>query len=886
MSADTSTPKSDAEHRLPTNVRPTHYDLTFKTDLEELTFKGYGIIDLDVVDDTKEIVFNASADLSISDISIHDEALKTEQVQSAIEIKIQKYEERVTARFAHGLPKGSKAKLHLSWGAKLTGSMIGYYYSSTQYYALTQFEATNARRAFPSWDEPLLKATYGVTMISRADTVNLSNMPITSEKPFLDATSSESDKGPQNLGELAKMLSLESEGTAGNAVGKGWKITKFERTPLMSTYLLGFANGHFEYLESSYSSPLSGRKIPLRIYTTPDIVHQGQFSLDVTAKVMPIYEQVFQIEYPLPKLDLLAAHDFDGFAMENWGLITGRTLAFLLDTKKSSLAAKKDVATVGEVIAIDKIFPQWKVDSEFINGELARALDLDAVRSSHPIEVPVPEAKQISQVTHVVIIFDSLSYSKAASVLRMLSDYVGEETFLRGVSIYLSQHLYGNSVTRDLWKGIGEASGLDIPKMMDNWILKIGYPVVTVKESGDSIAVRQDRFLSTGDPSEKENETLWQIPLNIKTADASGKVSTDHSVVLSERESTIPLDTSKPFKLNAQTTGIYRVAYTPERLKKIGEEAAKENSVFSLEDRMGLVSDALILAKAGISQTSAALDLINSLKNEKEYLVWSVVDSQLAELDAILWEQPEEVRNDLDLFLRSLVKPLIERLGYEYSPEDSADTIQLRTLAIAAAAGAKDTDVIAELTSRFKHFQETGDDSKIPADLLHTTFITAVRNGGRAEYENVKKVYKKPPTPSAKASAIYAMTASKDAEIIEETLKFALTDAQIQDTTAFFSGAASNRNSRRRIGEFFKENCDTITKKFGGVYSLQSLVKSSFQGLTTENDADAIEAWFKDKDVSKYNLALAQSLDTIRTNAKWLERCKDEVADWLKKSKL
>ncbi|KAG8902684.1 Aminopeptidase 2 mitochondrial, partial [Tulasnella sp. 408] len=310
---------------------------------------------------------------------------------------------------------------------------------------------------------------------------------------------------------------------------------------------------------------------------------------------MPIYEQVFQIEYPLPKLDTLVAHDFDAGAMENWGLITGRTSAFLLDPKKSDLAAKKRVATVtshecahlwfgdlvtmawwdnlwlnegfatlmGEVIIIDKVFPEWKVDSEFIDVHLARALDLDAVRSSHPIEVPVPDANQINQVLrHPCSIFDALSYSKAGSgsfysslvgiylkanprrlneiVLRMLSNYVGEETFLRGVSIYLSKHLYGNSVTKDLWKGIGEASGLDIPKMLDNWILKIGYPVVTVKESNDSITVRQDRFLSTGDPSDKENETLWQIPLNVKTADASGKVSTDRSIVLSEREATIP----------------------------------------------------------------------------------------------------------------------------------------------------------------------------------------------------------------------------------------------------------------------------------------------------------------------------------------------------------
>ncbi|KAG8913108.1 Aminopeptidase 2 mitochondrial [Tulasnella sp. 417] len=848
---------SDADYRLPTNVKPTHYDLTFKTDLEALTFTGSGVIHLDVLEETKEILFNASADLTLSNISIHSEAFKTEQVQPASEVRIQKDEEHFTVLSPQALPKGSKAKLHLDWDAKLTGSLTGYYYSSTQhegkqrYYALTQFAPTDARRAFPSWDEPLLKATYDVTMISRADTVNLSNMPVTSEEPFPDAA------------------------------GKSWKVTKFETTPLMSTYLLCFANGHFEFLESEYTSPISGRKIPLRIYTTPDIIHQAQFSLDIKARVMPIYEQVFQIEYPLPKLDTLVAHDFDFGAMENWGLITGRTSSFLLDPKKSDLVAQKRVAStmshewlnegfatlMGEVIIIDKIFREWKVDSEFIDAHLARALDLDAFRSSHPIEVPVPDPNQIN-------------------LLRMLSNYVGEETFLLGVSKYLSEHLYGNSVTKDLWEGIRKASELDIPEMMNNWVLKIGYPVVTVKESSDSITVRQDRFLVTGDPRDEENETLWHIPLNVKTADAGGKVSTNRSVILREREATIPLDTSKSFKLNAQTTGTYRVAYTPERFEKIREEAAKANSVFSLEDRMGLVSDALNLAKAGIYQTTTALNLIKSLKNEKEYHVWSVIDGELDKLNKILWEQPEEVRDNFDAFRRSLMKPLVEKLGYEYPPGDSADTIELRTLAIAAAADAKDPDVIAELASRFKHFQETGDDSEIPADLHRITFINAVRNGGRAEYETVKQVFMNPPTPSAKISAIFAMTASKDKEIIEETLNFVLHDIQIQDTAKFFSGAAANTESRRRIGEVFTENYDMITKKFEGNVSLSNIVKFSFQYLTAEKDADALEAWFQDKDISKYNLALSQSLERIRANAKWLERCKGDVADWLKKPEL
>ncbi|KAG9007087.1 Aminopeptidase 2 mitochondrial [Tulasnella sp. JGI-2019a] len=745
-------------------------------------------------------------------------------------------------------------------------------------------------------------------MISRADTVNLSNMPVVSEKAFVESADAPEDDG-KSIGKLAKMFSLKSE--AASPRPKGWKITKFEKTPLMSTYLVAFANGHFESLESSYKSPLSGKTIPLRMYSTPDIIHQTAFALDVKAKVMPIYEQVFKLEYPLPKLDTLVAHDFDAGAMENWGLITGRTSAFLIDEKKSDLAAKKRVATVvshecahlwfgdlvtmawwdnlwlnegfatlmGEVIIIDKVFPEWRVDSDFINAHLGRALDLDSVRSSHPIEVPVPDANQINQI------FDALSYSKAGSVLRMLAYYVGEETFLKGVAIYLSKRVYGNSVTTDLWEGIGEASGLDIPKMLDNWILKIGFPVVTVKENEASITVRQDRFLSTGDPSEQDNQTIWHIPLSIKTVDGDGKVSVDRAVVLTEREATIKVDTSKPFKLNSGTTGVYRVAYTPKRITKLGEEAAKAKSAFSLEDRMGLVSDAFILAKAGTSKTSAALSLVNTLRNEKENLVWSTMSSQLGNLKKINWEQSDELRGDIDAFLRHLYKPLVQELGYEYSAQDSPDTIELRTLAISSAAAAKEPSVLAELQSRFKYFQETGDDSKIPADLVKSTYTIAVRHGGRAEYDTIKKVYKNPPTPSAKISAMLAMTATEDPVLIDEMLAFILTDVQIQDTMYFFAGAASNRFARRKLIAFFKENYDKFMKMYEGNFSISYLIKYNFQDLTSDEDAKETAEFFKDKDVSKFNLALAQSLDSIHANAKWLQRSKDDVASWLKEWK-
>ncbi|KAF5386726.1 hypothetical protein D9615_001832 [Tricholomella constricta] len=325
----------DDEYRLPINVKPTHYDLTVKTDLEKLEFDGFVNIRLDVQRETSSITLNTSS-LELGKASIYSDALKTEQEQTGGSFDTAS--ERVTYLFPAALPAGSKAELRVGFSGKLTGSMMGYYKSTYEVegkqkaYALTQFEPTAARRAFPCWDEPLLKATFGVTLISRADTVNLSNMPAISEEVYSPAAAK-----PNEHPDLAKLFS---------SLDDTWKITQFQSTPPMSTYIVAFANGHFEYLEKSVSMPLSGKNLPLRIYATADIIHQAQFALDVKASVLPLYEKVFDVEYPLPKLDTLVATDFDAGAMENWGLITGRTNAFLLDPKNADLQAKKWVAAV------------------------------------------------------------------------------------------------------------------------------------------------------------------------------------------------------------------------------------------------------------------------------------------------------------------------------------------------------------------------------------------------------------------------------------------------------------------------------------------------------------------------------------------------------------
>lgn len=365
-------------YRLPTEVVPTHYDLLFKTDLEGLTFEGEASIDLQVNEKTNSVQFNLNPSVQLTSISLeidgkdaieysppkavrHEETEETpaeanreseptgvevdlESVKAG-EIKVDKAQERFSLGVPEGVLKaGGKVRVKAAWKDVLGGSMMGYYRSSfphpddkdgkkvkDTYYALTQFEPTAARRAYPAWDEPALKATYSIGLVGRKGLVSLGNMPVEKEAAWNGS------------------IEFGSGVTLGQGLSKSegeWTVTKFEETPLVSSYLVAFAHGPFASLSSEYTSPLTGKTIPLKIYATPDLIGQAQFALDVKRLALPVYEEIFDVPYPLPKLDTLVAHDFDAGAMENWGLITGRTTAYLFDEKKSSLAAKKRIIDV------------------------------------------------------------------------------------------------------------------------------------------------------------------------------------------------------------------------------------------------------------------------------------------------------------------------------------------------------------------------------------------------------------------------------------------------------------------------------------------------------------------------------------------------------------
>ncbi|KAL9082159.1 MAG: hypothetical protein Q9159_006674, partial [Coniocarpon cinnabarinum] len=608
---------------LPKSIKPTHYSLSLY-DLSlaaPWTYQGTVRIDTSIHELTDHVSLNAH-NLKIHEASVFTEQSKTEHAIKAKNMSYDEKAQRVTLAFDGKLPTSPKATLDIKFEGTMNNHMAGFYRSKYKptvpavasvpqdeeyhYMFSTQFESCSAREAFPCFDEPNLKASYDFEIEIPDDQTALSNMP---EKQ------------------------TRQSGTP------GFKVVSFERTPVMSTYLLAWAFGDFEYVEDFTRRKYQGKSLPVRVYTTRGLKEQGRFALEHAHQIVDFYSDVFDIEYPLPKADLLAVHEFSHGAMENWGLVTYRTTAVLFDEANSDQRYKNRVAYVvahelahqwfGNLVtmdwwnelwlnegfatwvgwyAVNHLHPDWSVWAQFVDQEMEAAYSMDSLRSSHPIDVPVRDALQVEQI------FDAISYRKGCSIIRMISSHLTDELFLRGVSRYLKAHQYGNATTNDLWSSLSDVSGQDVKSFVDNWILKIGFPVVTVAEEPGQISVQQKRFLSTGGVKSEEDQTTWWVPLNLRR---TGDVKTQaEKVALTTKESTIRDINDNFYKLNANQTGFYRTNYPPGRLEKLG--ASRHN--LSVEDKIGLITDASSLAVSGDGTTPALLGLLQEFQDETNYL--------------------------------------------------------------------------------------------------------------------------------------------------------------------------------------------------------------------------------------------------------------------------
>jgi aminopeptidase N len=517
--------------------------------------------------------------------------------------------------------------------------------------------------------------------------------------------------------------------------------------------------------------------------------------------------------------------------------------------------------------AMEHLHPEWEVWSQFVTDSYQVALNLDSLRGSHPIEVPVRDASEVDQV------FDAISYQKGCSVIRMLSSYLGDKTFLQGVADYLKAHAYGNATTNDLWAALSKASDKNINSFMDPWIRKIGYPLVTIAEEPGQISLGQSRFLSTGDAKPEEDEVTWWVPLALKSG---SKAASEHPAALTTKEDTVRDIDESFYKLNVDQTGFYRTNYPPERLVKFG--ASKDK--LSVQDRIGLVGDAAALAISGHATSASVLSLCEGFQDETNYLVWAKILGDLATVRSV-FSSNEKIAAGLKKLVLKLVTPTVKKLGWSKAEGEELLTTQLRSLVLRSAGGAGDEEIVAEAKKRFDAY--IGEKSPISPDLRLTVFRLGVENGGKEAYEALKQDYITTTSIDGKETALQALGRVQTPELARDYLEFQFSEhVGIQDTHTGSKVLALNAKTRATLWDWFKANWSTIEGKLGGnPVVLNRYVKmalSEFADHAVEKD---IEAFFKDKDTKGFDKALAQISDTVRSNADYKERDEKLLVEWL-----
>jgi aminopeptidase 2 len=711
---ETAAPLVSEREILPKTLKPIHYDLQFEPDLEEGNeFQGSVVIEIEVLEPTSVITVNTAA------LKIHTTSVTTNGTTVDLDTSSLSFDEsteRVTISLNDELKVGEKVHVKQTFAGSLLHPSEGFFrapYTDTdgkqKWMAATHLQATAARKVFPCFDEPALKATFTVTLVVSPHLTALGNMDVAGSTPI-------------------------------QSNGKEKKAVTFNKSPKMSTYIVCFCVGPFNYIETL------AFRVPVRVYALPDKnIEHGRLALNLTPRTLEVFEGIFGEEYPLPKLDIIAVPGAPG-AMENWGLVTFLESYLLVDEEETSAEAYRFAGSVlvhelahqwfGNLVTMDfweglwlneafadwaelhaweTLNPEWQMWENFASGVYQDGLLLDANRQSHPIEVPVNKPSEITQI------FDAISYNKGCAVIRMIAGLLGVDVFVKGVQMYLKKHAYGNAKTSDLWIALSEVSGKDVAGMMETWTKHVGYPVVDVEEKDGSAVLTQHRFLAGGMAEETEDTVLYPLSLQLRSSEG-----VDAEVTLHERTKTL----TPPgfFKLNADHTGFYRVAYSPARLQTLAQNA--KAGLLSVNDRLGLIADALAVAQSGRSKTSTILALLQTFQDEENFFVWKTILSTLETITQAWAFESETVLSSLKLFKSRLVSKILRKKGWEFKKDD--DLVGQMFKALVFSNGGDDAEVQKAAKEMFDKFVE-GDDKAADVNIREAVFGIALEHGGEKE---------------------------------------------------------------------------------------------------------------------------------------------------------
>ncbi|HMS82973.1 MAG TPA: M1 family metallopeptidase [Nitrospira sp.] len=833
-------------YRLPRHVIPTCYELRLEPDLVAATFRGHEIIAITITQATKTILLNA-VDLVIESAVL--ERQNTSSFKASIEMEPQT--QRVRLTFGEPISPGDW-QLHITFHGQLNDKLRGFYRSTykdasgaTQTLAATQFEATDARRAFPCWDEPDFKAVFATTLVIDPQLTAVSNTSLISE-----------------------------------ALENNKKVMRFAETIQMSTYLVAFVVGRIEA-----TKPLFVGKTPLRLWTVPGKQPLTPFGQEIAVASLKFFEDYYDVPYPGDKLDLLAIPDFASGAMENLGAITFRETALLVDQRTGTHAELERIAdvvahenahmwfgdlvtmswwnglwlneafaTFMEMLAVDAWKPEWKRWESFAVTRAA-AFSVDGLVSTRPIEYPVRAPKDADAM------FDILTYEKGASVLRMLEQHIGPTVFRDGVRQYLRTHAYGNADTKDLWTALGAVARQPVPELMDGWIFQPGFPLVTVERQGEKLTLSQQRF--TYLQQESDADQHWQIPIQIRLF--RGDHTEHRRVVLTQRETTIDLPADvTALIVNEGGPGFYRVCYRAPLLQQILDQGLDRLAAI---ERFILISDAWATTVAGAMPLAEYLQLTAHFRHERDKNVWAVLLESFSLLNRII--TPED-RPALEAFVRDRVKPAAQDLGWDPKPGESDLVRQLRG-DLLSTLGRLGNDPVIQHQAVERYQQYRNDPATVDVNVIPALVAILTYTGDEARYNEFSERYQTAPTPQEERRYLFALAAFHPKELVERTLARTINgEIRTQDAPFIVGSLMTNVYGREQAWEFVKANWDQMDKLF----PKQGLRRmcGGIVGLATPELEQDVRRFFMSHKIDLGGKTLDQYLEQLRVAVSFRER--------------
>ncbi|XP_042022611.1 aminopeptidase M1-like [Salvia splendens] len=848
--------------RLPQFAVPKRYELTLKLDLSACTFSGRVAIDAFINDPTKFLVLNAL------ELAVHQVSFTTSQKQKYVpsDIVVDSDDEILVLVFEEVLEVGC-GLLEIEFSGVLNEHLKGLYrctYSDKgekKNMAASQFEAVDARRCFPCWDEPALKATFKITLENiPSELTALSNMPVSEEK-------------------VHGLL----------------KTVHFEESILMSTYLVAVVVGLFDFVEDTTEDG-----IKVRSYCPVGKSDKGKFALDIAIKTLNFFKMYFSTPYPLPKLDMVAVPEFAGGAMENYGLITFRESELLLDALHSAAAniQRQTIVVAHEVahhwfgnlvtmewwthlwlnegfatwvsyLVIDKLFPEWNIWNLFLQ-ETEDGLQMDALEKSHPIEVEIPQARAVLEY------FDDISYRKGCSVIRMLENFLGDEIFQKSLASYMKKFGFSNAKTEDLWKVISETSGVEVDKIMNMWTKQKGYPIITVKLKGTSCKFEQTHFLSSALDSDAE----WIVPVTLCVSSYENQKkflleAKNGQLDIGDQES---VEENWWVKTNVHQAGFYRVKYD-ESLEARLRKAIASNCL-SASDEFGVLDDAFALCEACFTPFSSLLHLMDTYRKDLEYIVLTRLIDICYSASRIIRDAIPALESNLKKFFISLLLPHAEKLGWNAVPGESQLDELKREQVLTALAHLDHPRTKEEATNRLRAFLQDKNTPLLPVNTRKAAYIAVMRNTSVADKTGLKllqKLYKEVDAIQEKTRILRCIGSSPDPAIISEVLDFVLTDEVPQQDIVYVLRVLS-WEGRATAWTWLKENWDLIVTRWGTEMLLTHFIRDIITPFCSDDMANEAEAFFGGDDaLPSIALNLKQSLEKVRIKARWVEHIKKET---------